>query len=189
MSRGNGARPPEIIELAMIRVEGGVLSPRTQHWLIRPVQRIAPAVSRIHGISDGGTWRDAPTHGGTWADDIRERLDELAIVGHNVRVEFDILTRTLEDWRPTAAVDTLRLARAILPDPAFAQAARCRRGSRPDRRGPQVGRVRSHTRPCSMPRLPRWPSSNSSAKCPSRIDRSFSGARTSSVSTSPVSYD
>ena len=49
------------------------------------------------------------------ADDILEWIEDAPIVGHNVRVELDVLTRSLEGWAPPAAYDTLKLARLLLP--------------------------------------------------------------------------
>ena len=42
-------------------------------------------------------------------------LQDARIVGHNVKVELDVLGRQLEGWRPAQAIDTLRMARALRP--------------------------------------------------------------------------
>lgn len=110
---GNGGSPPQIVEMAMLEVINLRLTGRRFHWLIRPEEPIQPAVTRIHGLTDADV-ADAPTLEDI-ADDVLTWLDNAVIVGHNVRVELEILTRSLPDWRPEAAVDTLRLARALKP--------------------------------------------------------------------------
>lgn len=110
---GNGGSPPQIVEMAMLEVSNLRLTGKQLHWLIRPEEPIQPAVTRIHGLTDADV-ADAPTMEDI-ADDVMTWLDNAVIVGHNVRVELEILTRSLPDWRPEAAIDTLRLARALKP--------------------------------------------------------------------------
>jgi DNA polymerase III epsilon subunit-like protein len=110
---GNGGAPPQIVELAMVEVNNLQVTEKQLHWLIRPEQPIQPAVTRIHGLTDADV-ADSPTMEDI-ADDVLTWLDNAVIVGHNVRVELEILTRTLPDLRPAAAIDTLRLARALKP--------------------------------------------------------------------------
>ena len=111
---GSGRSPPEIVELAIAEVEGLKLTGRRKHWRFRPANGISPIASRIHGIWDRDV-ADAPELEDV-ADDILELLAGMPIVGHNVRVEVKILTDALPDWKPSAAYDTLRLARGLLPD-------------------------------------------------------------------------
>lgn len=110
---GNGGSPPEIVELAMIEVSGLQLTGRRRNWLIKPGQPITPAVSRIHGLTDADV-AQAPTIEDI-ADDILPWIEETPIVGHNVRIEVDILGRSLPDWTPGVAIDTLKLARRLRP--------------------------------------------------------------------------
>lgn len=110
---GNGGTPPEIVELAMVQVAGLEVTSTVKHWLIRPTMPIAPHVSRIHGLTDEDV-RDAPYFSDI-EDDLLVWLEDAAIAGHNVKVELDILTRSLVGWAPVAAIDTLRLSRAMLP--------------------------------------------------------------------------
>lgn len=110
---GNGAAPPEIVELAMVQVAQGRLLDRQRHYFIRPQTPILPQVTRIHGITNEDV-ADAPSFEDI-SDDLMSWLDGAAIVGHNVKVEVDILARSLPDWTPTMAIDTLRLARLVLP--------------------------------------------------------------------------
>ena len=110
---GNGGTPPEIIELAMIEIQGLQMTGRVHHWFVRPIQPIQSAVTRIHGITD------ADVAGAPYleeiGDDVMQWLDGQSIVGHNVRIEVDIMSRSLPDWRPRAAIDTVKLARSVRP--------------------------------------------------------------------------
>lgn len=110
---GNGASPPEIIELAMVEVVNLSITPHQRHWLVKPEQPITPMASRIHGLTDDDV-AGAPSMEDI-ADDILPWIEHTPIVGHNVRVEVDILTRSLPDWSPTVAIDTLKLARTLRP--------------------------------------------------------------------------
>lgn len=111
---GNGGTPPEIVELAMVQVADGQVTPTRRHYLLRPETPISPHVTRIHGITNDDV-AGAPTFGDI-SDDLLAWLEGAAIVGHNVKVEVDILTRSLAGWAPPMAIDTLRLARLVLPN-------------------------------------------------------------------------
>lgn len=110
---GNGGSPPEIIELAMVEVADLALTGVRRHWLVRPSQPISAIASRIHGLTNADV-AEAPTMEDI-ADAILPWIEETPIVGHNVRVEVDILKRALPDWSPGTAVDTLKLAKAVRP--------------------------------------------------------------------------
>ena len=48
---GNGHQPPDLVELAVVPIERGVIGePAT--WLFQPEQPITPMARRIHGITD-----------------------------------------------------------------------------------------------------------------------------------------
>jgi DNA polymerase III subunit epsilon len=111
---GSGKTPPEIVELAIVEMDGLKLTHVTKRWRLHPKNGISPAVSRIHGI-----WEEdvaAAPEIEDIADDLLMWLEDLPVVGHNVRVELELLGRALDDWRPTAAFDTLRVARRLLPN-------------------------------------------------------------------------
>lgn len=110
---GNGASPPEIIELAMVEVVELSITGNQRHWLIKPKQPITAAASRIHGLTDEDV-ANAPSMDDI-ADAILPWIEDTPIVGHNVRVEVDILARSLPDWVSNTAIDTLKLGRAVLP--------------------------------------------------------------------------
>ncbi|WP_246658405.1 3'-5' exonuclease [Rhizobium sp. FKY42] len=110
---GNGATPPEIVEIALLELVDLRPSGRSFHWLVKPDQPISAAVTRIHGLTD------EDVEGAPDIDDIVEDIvrwtDRSAIIGHNVRVELDVIGRSIPEWKPSAAIDTLKLARALRP--------------------------------------------------------------------------
>jgi len=110
---GSGGTPPEIVELAMLEVEHLALTGNKRHWLVRPEHGIHPAATRIHGLTDDDVL-DSPSMEDI-ADDILQWIENTPIVGHNVRVEVDILSRSIPDWSPRVAIDTLKLAKALRP--------------------------------------------------------------------------
>lgn len=111
---GNGATPPEIIELGIVEMDGLRLTGRVKHWQFRPQLEITPIVSRIHGITNEDV-ANAPPFDDV-VDDILLWLEETPIVGHNVRVELEALSKVLPGWKPAAAYDTLKVARRLLPN-------------------------------------------------------------------------
>ena len=110
---GSGAAPPEIVELAIVEMDGLELTGRSKRWRFKPKGKIWPFASRIHGIRDRDV-ADAPDIQDV-AGDVLTWLETYPIVGHNVRVEYNLLGRDLVDWRPRAAIDTLWIARHLMP--------------------------------------------------------------------------
>ncbi|HEX5120063.1 MAG TPA: 3'-5' exonuclease [Pseudonocardiaceae bacterium] len=110
---GNGQRPPDLVELAVVPIVGGVIQ-EPLNWMVRPGQPITPMARRIHGISnedvDGAdTFNDV-------ADSVRQALDVDALVAHAAHVDVGVLQRKLGDWDCPEIFDTLKLARRLLPD-------------------------------------------------------------------------
>lgn len=110
---GNGGTPPEIVQIGITEIFDLRLGKHKWEWLVRPPTSITPPATRIHGISDEDV-ANSPTIDDV-ADEIMTWTDGAAIVGHNVRVEVDIIKRSIPDWNPVAAIDTLRLARTLAP--------------------------------------------------------------------------
>ena len=106
--------PPEIVEMAIVDVDGLSPTDRSKCWRLRPKRGISPMASRIHGIWERDV-ADAPEMRDV-ADDVWKWLEDRPIIGHNVRVDYDVVSRELPDWRPQAAIDTLRVARELLPN-------------------------------------------------------------------------
>lgn len=110
---GNGASPPEIVELAMVEIRSLQLTERTHHWFIKPQEPISHHVTRIHGITNDDV-ASAPSMEDI-EDDVYLWIEGVPIIGHNVKVEVDALRHGLAAWSPVAAVDTLRLAKMAKP--------------------------------------------------------------------------
>lgn len=110
---GNGASPPEIVEIALVGLAQLELQSKRMEWLVRPQVPISPAVTRIHGITDSDV-ADAPDIDDI-ADDVMTWTDGARIIGHNVRVELDAISSAIPDWRPAMAIDTLKLAKSVCP--------------------------------------------------------------------------
>ena len=110
---GNGASPPEIVEIALVGLAQLELQSKRMEWLVRPKVPISPAVTRIHGITDSDV-ADAPDIDDI-ADDVMTWTDGARIIGHNVRVELDAISSAIPDWRPAMAIDTLKLAKSVCP--------------------------------------------------------------------------
>lgn len=105
---GNGARPPELVELAVVPINDGQIGEPCS-WLVRPPSPITWQARKVHGISTADV-ADQPAFADV-ADAVSEALGDAIPVGHNVRIDLDVLTRTLPRWTPSEAFDTLRLAR------------------------------------------------------------------------------
>lgn len=121
---GNGANPPEIVELAMAEVKALVPTGNRRHWLIRPTEPITSAVARIHGIKNEDV-ADAPTFDEI-AEDVLLWIENAAIVGHFVKVDLEALKRVLPDWEPKAAIDTIKIAKSLKPGlPSYGLTSLC----------------------------------------------------------------
>jgi DNA polymerase III alpha subunit (gram-positive type) len=48
-------------------------------------------------------------------DQISEAITSKIIVGHNVRVDVELLKKALPSWHPVVVLDTLKLARTVHP--------------------------------------------------------------------------
>ncbi|MFJ8622787.1 exonuclease domain-containing protein [Kitasatospora sp. NPDC093550] len=114
-TEGNGATPPDLVELAAVPVvRGRVHVPGIRSSLVRPPTPISPMATRVHRLTD----RDVAAAPG-WpqiAARVRSDLDGRWIAAHNAGVDHRILARHLPGWAPAGVVDTLRLARACRPD-------------------------------------------------------------------------
>jgi DNA polymerase III epsilon subunit-like protein len=109
---GNGQNPPEIIEIAVLLVDGPTTPDAVRSWLIHPQQPVTPIVTRkVHGITNADL-ADCPP----WpevAEEIDEALCGRVLVAHNAVVERKVLTAHLPDWNPPLILDTLRLAKQV----------------------------------------------------------------------------
>ncbi|MGH3688356.1 MAG: 3'-5' exonuclease [Pseudonocardiaceae bacterium] len=111
---GNGAHPPDLVELAAVPITGGVIGePRS--WLVRPASPITWQARKVHGITNDDV-ADQPTFDAIRDTVTRHLADAVVIVGHNVHIDLDVLRRKLPGWQAHAVLDTLRVARVLLPD-------------------------------------------------------------------------
>lgn len=109
---GNGQQPPDLVELAAVPIEGGVIG-QPQTWLVKPDEPITPFARRIHGITNDAV-ADAPGFDQI-EPAVRRALGADALVAHAAHVDLRVLRRKLADWQPPEVFDTLRLARRLLP--------------------------------------------------------------------------
>ncbi len=117
---GNGQRPPELVEFAAVPVVGGVVG-ESVSWLVRPPSPITWQARKVHGIADtdvcGQPAFDEVAH------EVRRFVGDALPVGHNVRVDLGVMGRSLPEWEPVEAFDTLRMARATWEVPSHALSA------------------------------------------------------------------
>ncbi|MBM9508049.1 3'-5' exonuclease [Actinacidiphila acididurans] len=116
---GNGANPPDLVEVAALPVRDGRPDTSTAGaWLIRPPRPVTPYAARIHGLTN-----DALTHCPPWpqvAPQVHDLLGTAWICAHNAHTDHRVLSAHLPAWHPTGVLDTLRLAKATHPDlPAY----------------------------------------------------------------------
>ena len=62
--------------------------------------------------------RDQPRHSRDIAGEVRQALDADVLVAHNAHIDVGVLQRNLGDWECPEVLDTLKLARRLLPDQA-----------------------------------------------------------------------
>jgi DNA polymerase-3 subunit epsilon len=112
---GGNATRDRIIEVAAVRIEGGV---ETARWssLVNPQVRIPPFIQALTGISDAMV-EAAPTFYEVAAQ-LLELLEGAVLIAHNVRFDHGFLLQELERMEITLKVKTLctvRLSRRLYP--------------------------------------------------------------------------
>lgn len=112
---GNGQNPPEIIEFAALLINGWMVgADDMRSWLIRPLKKITPIVTRsVHGIRDSDV-ADCPP----WSEvapTIATVMEGRVLVAHGAHVERRVIGAHLPDWQPPAVLDTMRLAKRVWP--------------------------------------------------------------------------
>lgn len=110
---GNGQQPPDLVELAMVPIAGGIIG-EPASWLVKPPRAISYMATRIHGLKD----QDVAA-ARAFADieaRVRQALDADVVVAHNAHVDVGVLCRHLGEWECPEVFDTLKLARRLLPD-------------------------------------------------------------------------
>lgn len=109
---GNGQQPPDLVELAVVPIVGGVIGQRA-NWLVKPPRPISPMAARIHGLTNQDV-ADAPAFADIEAE-VRQALDADVLVAHNAHVNTGVLRRHLGGWQCPEVFDTLKLARRLVP--------------------------------------------------------------------------
>ncbi len=109
---GNGQQPPDLVELAAVPIVGGVIGEPVS-WLVKPDEPIKRFATRIHGLTNKDV-ADAPVFAGI-KDDVLRALDADALIAHNAHIDVGVLERKLGDWQCPEILDTLKLARRLLP--------------------------------------------------------------------------
>ncbi|MEU5696730.1 3'-5' exonuclease [Actinosynnema sp. NPDC020468] len=112
---GNGARTPEIVELAVLPVDTD--APTTadlRTWLVRPNTPVNPVARRVHGIGEDEI-ADAPRWTSVAAE-VESLLAGRTLVAHGAHVDYAVLGRHLPEWTPPMVLDTLALSRRTWPD-------------------------------------------------------------------------
>lgn len=114
-TEGNGASPPDLIELAAVPITAGAVRPGAiRQTLVRPPTPVTPLATSVHGLTNQDL-ANAPIWE-TIAPVVRADLDGAWIAAHNATVDYRLLARLLPDWEPAGVICTLRLARGRRPD-------------------------------------------------------------------------
>lgn len=108
---GNGATPPDLVEVAVLPVrDGGPDASTAGAWLIRPPRPVTPFAARVHGLTNE-LLAKSPAWGEI-ADQVHSLLSKAWICAHNAHVDYRVLKAHLPQWEPAGVIDTLRLAKA-----------------------------------------------------------------------------
>lgn len=110
---GNGETPQEIIELAIFFISAGELMPRHDEWLVRPKKPVTVQATAFHGINNE-MLADQPSLSDV-VDQVSAALSSKIVIGHNVRVDVELLKKAIPNWHPVLVLDTLKLARVVHP--------------------------------------------------------------------------
>ncbi|MBX7268807.1 3'-5' exonuclease [Micromonospora sp. Llam7] len=110
---GNGQQPPDLVELAVVPITGGVIGEPVS-WLVRPAEPIKYYATRIHGLRNQDV-ADAPEFAAIEVE-VARALGTAVLVAHNAHVDLDVLGRKFGDgWQRPEVFDTLKLARRLVP--------------------------------------------------------------------------
>jgi DNA polymerase III epsilon subunit-like protein len=112
---GNGQQPdPDLVEVAVVHIVGGQIG-AGRSWLVRPPRPVTWQARRVHGLTSADLDGERPAES-VEAEVLAYLEGADAVVGHQVRVDLAVLTRSFPGWPALPAVDTLRLARTLHPD-------------------------------------------------------------------------
>lgn len=109
---GNGARPPGLVELAIVPVVGEQVG-EVATWLVKPEVPITWHAARVRVITYNDVSDLKPLS--AVEQDIRAHLGRDVLVAHNAHVDIDMLVRYLPGWALAAVIGTLKLFRSVHP--------------------------------------------------------------------------
>jgi len=109
---GNGQQPPDLVEISIIAIKDGLIG-QARTWLVCPPRPITPMARRFHRLTDDQL-ADAPLVADIDAE-LRRALSDKVFVAHNASVDLGVLGRELPGFQPARVLDTLKLARRLLP--------------------------------------------------------------------------
>jgi DNA polymerase III epsilon subunit-like protein len=73
-----------------------------ERWALYRLPMGSPQfATRLHGLTDDDVVGSPDI--ADIADDIITWIEDTPIVGHNVKIEVDILSRSVPDWKPSSA--------------------------------------------------------------------------------------
>ena len=118
---GNGQQPPDLVELAVVPIVGGIIG-QPASWLTKPPHPISSMAARIHGLTNQDV-EDAPAFADIEAE-VRQALDTDVLVAHNAHVDTGVLRRHLSGWTVPRGLRHAQARAAAGPGPGELQARR-----------------------------------------------------------------
>jgi DNA polymerase III epsilon subunit-like protein len=112
---GNGTTPPDLVEVAALPIRDGLPDKTTAGaWLTRPNRPVTSRAAQIHGLTNDmlagkPAWEEI-------ADQVHDFLGTSWMCAHNAHTDYRVVKAHLPKWEPAGVLDTLRLARATLPN-------------------------------------------------------------------------
>lgn len=110
---GDGKNPSHPVQVAIRELDDFRLTPVVHEWIGRPPGSISKYATRVHNITDASVAHLPPLR--EFLPQIKDVLESAPIVGHGIRGDFQSLHRLFPDWQPSAAYDTLSMARQLRP--------------------------------------------------------------------------
>jgi len=110
---GNGGTPQEIVELAIFHISAGELVPQHDQWLVRPQNPVTAQATAFHGINNE-MLVGQPSLSDVVVQ-VSASLNSKIVIGHNARVDVELLKKAIPNWHPVLVLDTLQLARTAHP--------------------------------------------------------------------------
>jgi DNA polymerase III epsilon subunit-like protein len=107
-------QPEGLVEVAAVEFTLDRPAGRTIHSLLDPGMPITAIGTRIHGLHDSDV-AGQPTLT-SLCPRLSGLIDGAVVVAHNARVDWGLMHRDCPQLQPAAAVDTLRISRALWPE-------------------------------------------------------------------------